>query len=74
MYSIDTVSSSCDIKSLFRIIRDDVFYKAIVYWIEKLINEISFLSRKFAKGFILEGLSIILILTIIFTTKSKELL
>ena len=51
--------SSCDIKSLYTNIRHDVFYKAIDYWIEKLINEIPLL-RRFTKAFILEGLSIIL--------------
>ena len=47
------------IKSLYTSIRHDVFYKAIDYWIEKLINEIPLL-RRFTKAFILEGLSIIL--------------
>ena len=47
------------IKSLYTSIRHDVFYKAIDYWIEKLINEIPLL-RRFTKVFILEGLSIIL--------------
>ena len=55
----DTLLSSCDIKSLYTNIRHDVFYKAIDYWIEKLINEIPLL-RRFTKAFILEGLSIIL--------------
>ena len=55
----DTLLSSCGIKSLYKNIRRDVFYKAIDYWIEKLINEISLL-RRFTKAFILEGLSIIL--------------
>ena len=51
--------TSCYIKSLYTSIRHDVFYKAIDYWIEKLINEIPLL-RRFTKAFILEGLSIIL--------------
>ena len=55
----DTLLSSCDIKSLYTNIRHDVFYKAIDYWIEKLINEIPLL-RRLTKAFILEGLSIIL--------------
>ena len=38
--------------------RHDVFYKAIDYWIKKLMNEIPLL-RRFIKAFILEGLSII---------------
>ena len=55
----DTLLTSCYIKSLYTSIRHDVFYKAIDYWIEKLINEIPLL-RRFTKAFILEGLSIIL--------------
>ena len=55
----DTLLSSCDIKSLYTNICHDVFYKAIDYWIEKLINEIPLL-RRFTKAFILEELSIIL--------------
>ena len=55
----DNLLNSCDIQSLYTNIRHDVFYKAIDYWIEKLINEIPLL-RRFAKAFILEGLSIIL--------------
>ena len=55
----DTLLSSCDIKSLYRNIRHDVFYKAIDHWIEKLINERPLL-RSFTNAFILEGLSIIL--------------
>ena len=55
----DTLLSSCDIKSLYTNIRQDVFYKAIDYWIEKLIKQIPLL-RRFTKALILEGLSIIL--------------
>ena len=55
----DTLLTSCDIKSLFTNIRYDVPYKAIDYWIEKLINEIPLL-RRFIEAFILDGLSIIL--------------
>ena len=55
----DTLLSSCDIKSLYTNICHDVFYKAIDYWIEKLINEIPLL-RRFTKVFIFEELSIIL--------------
>ena len=74
----DTLLSSCDIKSLYTNICHDVFYKAIDYWIEKLINEIPLL-RRFTKAFILEGLSIILEFNYFhinnyFSTKSKELL
>ena len=54
----DNLLSSCDIKFLYTNIRHDVFYKAIDYWIEKLINEIPLL--RFTKAFILERLSIIL--------------
>ena len=46
----DTLLSSCDIKSLYTNICHDVFYKAIDYWIEKLINDIS-LRRRFTKSF-----------------------
>ena len=46
-------------KSIYTDIRHDVFYKAIDYWIEKLINEIPLL-RRVTKAFILEGPSIIL--------------
>ena len=55
----DNLLSSCDIKFLYTNIRHGVFYKAIDYWIEKLINEIPLL-RRFTKAFILERLSIIL--------------
>ena len=55
----DTLLSSCDIKSPYKNIHHNVFYKAIDYWIEKLNNEIPLL-RRFTKAFILEGLSIIL--------------
>ena len=74
----DAILSSCEVKSLYTNICHDVFYKAIDYWIEKLINEIPLL-RRFTKAFILEGLSIILefnyfYINNYFTTKSKELL
>ena len=36
----------------------DLFYTAVVYWIEKLQNDLPLL-RRFNKQFILEGLSII---------------
>ena len=54
----DTLLDSRNIKSLYTNIRHDVFYKAIDYWIKKLMNEIPLL-RRFIKAFILEGLSII---------------
>ena len=44
--------------SLYTIIHQAVFYKAIKYWIEKSINEIH-IPRKFTKTFILERFSII---------------
>ena len=74
----DAILSSCKVKSLYTNICHDVFYKAIDYWIEKLINEIPLL-RRITKTFILEGLSIILefnyfYINNYFTTKSKELL
>ena len=49
----DTLLISCNIKSLYTNIRHDLFYKAIDYWIEKLINEIPLL-RRFIKAFIFE--------------------
>ena len=51
--------SSCDIKSVYTNIRHDLFYKAIDYWIRKLINEI-LLLRRFTKATVLEWLSKIL--------------
>ena len=57
--SEDTLLSSCNIKSLHTNICHNVFYQAIDYWIEKLINEIPLLRRS-TKAFILEGLLIIL--------------
>ena len=44
---------------LIKKIHHDIFYKAINYWIEILINEIPLLGT-FTKAFILEVLSIIL--------------
>ena len=41
----DTLLTSCDIKSLYTNIHCDVFYKAIDYWIEKLINENTFTKK-----------------------------
>ena len=49
----DTLLSSCDVKSLYKNICHFVFYKAIDYWIEKLINGIPLLAR-FTKAFILK--------------------
>ena len=54
-----TILSICDIKSLYTNIKDNVFYKAIEYWIDKFHNDIPLLSR-FTKAFILEGLNVIL--------------
>ena len=51
--------SSCDIKSVYTNIRHDLFYKAIDYWIKKMINEI-LLLRRFTKATVLEWLSKIL--------------
>ena len=55
----DTSLSLCDIKSLHTKIRHDLFYKAVNYWIEKLINK-TILLRRFTKAFILEEPSIFL--------------
>ena len=71
----------CNTKEIFylfyRCILHDVFYKAVDYWIEKLINGIPLLKR-LTKAFILEGLLIILEFNYFyindFTSKSEELL
>ena len=56
--TVNTILSTCDIKSLYTNIKHDVFYKAIEYWIDKFHDDIPLLSR-FTKAFILEGLNII---------------
>ena len=57
--TVNTILSTCDIKSLYTNIKHVVFYKAIEYWIDKFHDDIPLLSR-FTKAFILEGLDIIL--------------
>ena len=57
--TVNTILSTCEIKSLYTSIKHDVFYKAIQYWIDKFHDGIPLLSR-FTKAFILEGLNIIL--------------
>ena len=57
--TVNTILSTCDIKSLYTNINHDVFYKVIEYWIDKFHDDIPLLSR-FTKEFILEGLNIIL--------------
>ena len=57
--TVNTIFSTCDIKSLYTNIKHDVFHKAIEYWIGKFHDDIPLLSR-FTKAFILEGLNIIL--------------
>ena len=57
-YTVNTILSTCDIKSLYTNIKHD-FYKAIEYWIDKFHGDIPLLSQ-FTKAFILEGLNIIL--------------
>ena len=57
--TVNTILSTCDIKSLYTNIKHDVFYKAMEYWIDKFHDDIPLLSR-FTKAFILEGLNIIL--------------
>ena len=57
--TVNTILSTCDIKSLYTNINHDVFYKAIEYWIDKFYDGIPLLSR-FTKAFILEELNIIL--------------
>ena len=56
--TVNTILSTCDIKSLYTNIKH-VFHKAIEYWIDKFHDDIPLLSR-FTKAFILEGLNIIL--------------
>ena len=51
--TINTILSTCDIKSLYTNIKHDVFYKAIEYWIDKFHDDIPLLSQ-FTKAFILE--------------------
>ena len=74
--TVNTILSTCDIKSLYTNIKHDVFYKTIEYWIDKFHDDIPLLSR-FTKAFILEGLNIILKFSYIyiiktFFIKSKE--
>ena len=57
--TVNTILSTCDLKSLYTNIKHDVFYKAIEYWIDKFHDDIPLLSR-FTKAFILERLNIIL--------------
>ena len=56
--TVNTILSTCDIKSVYTNIKHDVFYKAIEYWIDKFHDDIPLLSR-FTKAFILEGLNIL---------------
>ena len=51
--------STCDIKSLYANIRQDLFFTAMEYWTEHLQNNLPSLQR-FTKQFVLDGLSIIL--------------
>ena len=75
LITINTILSTCDIKSLYTNIKHDVSYKATEYWIDKFHDDIPLLSR-FTKAFILEGLNIILKFTFIliktFFIKLKE--
>ena len=57
--TVNTTLSTCDIISLYTNIKHDVFYEAIEYWIDKFHDDIPLLSR-FTKGFILEGINVIL--------------
>ena len=50
--TVNTILSTCDIKSLYTNIKHDVFYKAIEYWIDKFHDDIPLLSQ-FTKAFIL---------------------
>ena len=44
--TVNTILSTCDIKSLYTNIKHDVFYKAIEYWIDKFHDDIPLLSLK----------------------------
>ena len=57
--TVNTILSTCDIKSLYPNIKYDVFCKAIEYWIDKFHDDIPIVSQ-FTKAFTLEGLNIIL--------------
>ena len=65
----NTLLSTCDIKSLYTNIRNDLFLTAIEYWIEHLQNNLPLLQR-FTKQFVLEGLSIILKFNYFYINKS----
>ena len=55
----NTLSSTCEIKSLYTNICHDLFLTAMEYWIEHLQIILTLLQR-FTKQFVLDGLSIIL--------------
>ena len=55
--TVNTTMINCEIKSLYTNIKHDVFYEAIEYWIHKIHDDMSLLSR-ITKSFILEGLNI----------------
>ena len=57
--TVNTILSTCDIKSLYTNIKHGVFYKAIEYWIDKFHDDIPIVSQ-FTKAFIFEGLNFIL--------------
>ena len=44
-YAVNTILSTCDIKSLYTNIKHDVFYKAIEYWIGNFHDDIPLPSR-----------------------------
>ena len=67
--TVNTILSTCDIKSLYTDIKHDVFYKAIEYWIDKFHDDIPLL-KQFAKAFILEGLNIILKINYFYINKN----
>ena len=67
--TVNTIFSTCGIKSQYTNIKHDVFYKAIEYWIDKFHDDIPLLSR-FTKAFILEGLNIILKFTYFYINKN----
>ena len=45
--TVNTILSTCDIKSLYTNIKHDVFYKAIEYWIDKFHDDIPYINKNF---------------------------
>ena len=67
--TVNTILSTCKIKSLYTNVKHDVFCKAIEYWIDKFHDDIRLLSQ-FTKAFILEGLNMVLKFSYFYINKS----